>query len=354
MEHQKKITGFISLASYALSVIFIAIGFFVGLRGAKTMEIFDKFPGLITPVKYAVWIWIPIWLLLGVYALFQLFTQPKNAHQNFYSLRNFFIVGNILTVLWILSWHLNRTLWSFIFSLLILAITSLQLKVSGHLAKIERNMTWMPAVFGMNLGLSVFLVAENLSALLKSVGLPTQSSQLFAVLFLTLIALFGLFFIIGNRELFFGLVILWGLIGVLLKHLFVYKAAYKMVLIINFLLIGIMIAAIITLIQENRRQKKEKKRKRKRSVSSREGGQKNAPWTDTKEEPKISDTEDEKVVKESAVSERQRPISSEDFDLHASSVQETESKSVQPEAEEETIERVEEKNSDVDTDSVSM
>ena len=66
MEHQKKITGLISLASYLFSVIFIAIGFFVGLRGAKTMEIFDKFPGLITPVKYVVWIWIPIWLLLGV------------------------------------------------------------------------------------------------------------------------------------------------------------------------------------------------------------------------------------------------------------------------------------------------
>ena len=62
MEHQKKITGLISLASYLFSVIFIAIGFFVGLRGAKTMEIFDKFPGLITPVKYVVWIWIPIWL----------------------------------------------------------------------------------------------------------------------------------------------------------------------------------------------------------------------------------------------------------------------------------------------------
>ena len=32
MEHQKKITGLISLASYLFSVIFIAIGFFVGLH----------------------------------------------------------------------------------------------------------------------------------------------------------------------------------------------------------------------------------------------------------------------------------------------------------------------------------
>ena len=354
MEHQKKITGLISLASYLFSVIFIAIGFFVGLRGAKTMEIFDKFPGLITPVKYVVWIWIPIWLLLGVYALFQLFTQPKNAHQNFYSLRNFFIVGNILTVLWILSWHLNRTLWSFIFSLLLLAITSLQLKVSGHLAKIERNMTWMPAVFGMNLGLSVFLVAENLSALLKSMGLPTQSSQLFAVLFLALIALFGLFFIIGNREFFFGLVILWGLTGVLLKHIFVYKAAYKIVLTVNFLLIGLMLVSMINLIQGNRRKKKEKKRRRKRSVPSQEAEREKEQWMDRKEEPKISDTEDEKTVKESAVPEMQKPISSEDSDFNASSFKETELKSVQTETEEERIQTNEEKNSDVDTDSISM
>lgn len=145
-----------------------------------------------------------------------------------------------------------------------------------------------------------------------------------------------------------------GLTGVLLKHIFVYKAAYKIVLTVNFLLIGLMLVSMINLIQGNRRKKKEKKRRRKRSVPSQEAEREKEQWMDRKEEPKISDTEDEKTVKESAVPEMQKPISSEDSDFNASSFKETELKSVQTETEEERIQTNEEKNSDVDTDSISM
>ena len=61
-----------------------------------------------------------------------------------------------------------------------------------------------------------------------------------------------------------------------------------------------------------------------------------------------------KTVKESAVPEMQKPISSEDSDFNAPSFRETELKSVQTETEEERIQTNEEKNSDVDTDSISM
>ena len=225
------------------------------------MEIFNEFPNLFTPMSYTAWLWVPVILLLGAFAVWQLSGYDAKAYRNLSEIRKFFLISNILSVLWILFWHLKRPIISFIFAVLLLLITSMLINMVERMARGRKGVAWLKIGFSLSLGLVTMLTVGNLAAMIQSIKPETGASQLFTVLFLALATLLGLIFTVGMRDFFYGVSMVWGLFGVFLNHILVFKLQYLVVVIVALLMVFIMLASLVSLIQGNLRRNQSNKNK---------------------------------------------------------------------------------------------
>jgi len=109
------------------AVAFVAVVFVNGLAGSTTLiggkttaQVSDANPTLITPVGYVFSIWAVIYVLLGVFVVFQ--ALPGEKGREFRGKVGWlFIISSILNIVWIFLWQFEYLVLSVIVMLLLLA-----------------------------------------------------------------------------------------------------------------------------------------------------------------------------------------------------------------------------------------
>ncbi len=91
-----------TLISYVVMVTVNALAMWLPIAGKQTGEISDSYPNLFAPAGYAFSIWGLIYILLGVYAVYQL-QQEKD--ELMARINRLFIINGFLNAAWIFSWH---------------------------------------------------------------------------------------------------------------------------------------------------------------------------------------------------------------------------------------------------------
>lgn len=194
------------------------------LNGIGTGAVSDSYPNLFAPTGLTFAIWGLIYLLLTAYTLYQLgLFHDKKAPTDPGLLSKIgiaFSISSLANTAWIFSWHYRIIPLSMVLMIVILGclIYIAQLIKKGALSGRETGFIKIP--FGVYFGWITVATIANATALLVDLGWNRfgLSETLWTVCILVVGMLIGALTTIRNRDIAYGLVLVWAYAGILIKH----------------------------------------------------------------------------------------------------------------------------------------
>lgn len=210
-----------NIAGAIVTIVVNALANILALNGRNTGEISNLYPTLITPAGYVFSIWGLIYALLIGFVAFQ--ALPRQREKQFLSQISFlFVLSCMLNISWLFLWHYGQIVLSTIpmFALLI-TLVAIYLRLDIGRAMIpfkERVFIHLP--FSVYLGWITVAAIANVAVALTAInwGGWGLGNTAWAVIMI-IVALFINLAVIGmRRDLAYSLVIIWALIGIIVKQ----------------------------------------------------------------------------------------------------------------------------------------
>jgi len=217
-----------SVLRWANVVAFVLTVFVNGLAGGTrviggrlTSEVSDAFPTLVTPAGYVFSIWGVIYVLLGVFVVFQVLPSQKGKRYH-EGVGWFFVLSSLLNMVWLFLWQFEYLALSVVVMFLLLAsliAIYLRLGVGRSVVPLrERLAVHVP--FSVYLGWITIATIADVSATLVSVGWDGFgiSQETWAALIIVVALVIALLVVATRRDVAYGLVIIWALVGIAVKQ----------------------------------------------------------------------------------------------------------------------------------------
>ncbi len=219
------------VASYLIMITLNALANGLPLNGRTTGAVSDAYPNLFAPTGLTFAIWGVIYLLLAAHVLYQLgLFQPAGAAESagdatarvalLERVGVLFSLSSLANAAWIVSWHYDLIGLS-----TVLLITMLVLLVAITRTIIAARPSGRDAVF-LRLPFSVYFgwitvaTIANITVWLVSIGWDRFgiSEPAWAVVIIAVGAVIGSAVMLRDRDLAYGLVLVWAYFGIWLKH----------------------------------------------------------------------------------------------------------------------------------------
>lgn len=207
------------------------------LNGRNTGEVSQAYSNLFTPAGVTFSIWGVIYLLLGAHVLYQLGlfrdrpdTPADTALLNRVGL--LFSLSSLANTAWIFAWHydlipLSALLLVTILTLLAMIVTTLRR------ANLTGRQRWFIGVpFSVYFGWSTVAVVANVTVLLvywKWNGFGIAESSWAVAIILVAMGI-GTFTMMRNRDVAYGLVLIWAFVGILIRQMSDLSGRYPMII----------------------------------------------------------------------------------------------------------------------------
>lgn len=204
--------------AYVFMVVMNALANTLPLNGQPTGDISAKYDTLFAPIGFTFSIWGVIYLLLGVYTVYQLVrtSAPVDA------ITPWFIATSVLNGTWIIAWH-YEVLWAAL--LIIIALLVTLIRINYTTTEGRRNGAHTLAVrlpFAVYFGWVTVATVANVSALLVQWGWrgdDVLGPGGWTVAILIVAAVIGSAVALINSSAAYALVIVWAFWGILARHL---------------------------------------------------------------------------------------------------------------------------------------
>jgi hypothetical protein len=194
------------------------------INGQTTAEVADSYPNLFAPAGITFAIWGLIYLLLAGFTLYLLGFFQGSLDTIKTDLLNrigiVFSISSIANAAWIFSWHYNRIPLSMLLMVVILVclIFINYIVVNEKLTAREKFFIRLP--FSVYFGWITVATIANVTTLLVSIGwngfgIP---EPIWAIVIIIVGMLIGSATMIRNRDIAYGLVMLWAYAGIYIKH----------------------------------------------------------------------------------------------------------------------------------------
>lgn len=217
------IKNFVALTYLAMvAVNFLANG--LPINNRSTGAISDAYPNLFAPAGLTFSIWGLIYLLLAGYALYQFLSFDKEGVQkNEVLLRKvnvLFIATSLINISWIFAWHYDFIGLSV---LIMLVLLGLLIKIADIL-RVEqltsREKLFISTPFSVYFGWITVAAIANITVFLVSVGWKGFGIADFVWTSIILLvgALIAILRMRKDKNIAYGLVLIWAYSGILLKH----------------------------------------------------------------------------------------------------------------------------------------
>ncbi len=187
------------------------------LGGKTTAQISNQYPTLITPAGYVFAIWGIIYALLAVFVVYQ--ALPSQRNKEFHNqVSALFILSSVFNVVWIFLWGYNYIAASVVPMLALLASLAaiyLRLKVGrSNVSRREKAFVHLP--FSVYLGWISVAAAADIAAALSSAGWIkwTSTDAIWGIVAAIIVLGVTLTVLATRRDIAFGLVIIWALVGI--------------------------------------------------------------------------------------------------------------------------------------------
>lgn len=248
--------------SYLAMIAVNALANILPINGIQTGEVSDTYTNLFAPTGLTFSIWGVIYLLLLGFVLYQwgLFQKREESIGLMEELLQFvripFIISSIANAVWLFTWHYDLIGLSTVFMLIILVSL---IVVSRKLTSKEltvRDWIFLKLPFSIYFGWITIATIANITTMLVSwnwngFGL---SEDIWTVMTLLAGVAIGMITMFRNKDLAYGAVILWGYIGILIKHQASsgWNGQYGNVIVTLYISIALTIVAALFLIYKRR------------------------------------------------------------------------------------------------------
>jgi hypothetical protein len=215
---------FFAAATYVLMIVVNILANAIPINGQTTGEVSNSYPNLFAPAGITFAIWGLIYLLLAAFTLYLLgFFQDDSDFVKTDLLNKIgivFSISSIANAAWIFAWHYHRIPLSMVLMLVILDC----LIFINYLIKNEkltaREKFFIGLPFSVYFGWITVATIANATTLLVSIGWDGFgiSEPTWAVIIIIVGMLIGSLTIIKNKDIAYGLVMLWAYAGIYIKH----------------------------------------------------------------------------------------------------------------------------------------
>ena len=216
----------LNLVGFLGTVVVNTLATTLPINHKSTGELGDQYPNLFVPAGLTFSIWGVIYILLAIFIVYQLvsaFKKDTGGPSFIDTIGIFFFLSSLANIGWIFAWHYEVVILSLAVMLVLLA----SLIVMYLRLQIGRSRAPASEKFLVHLPLSVYLgwitvaLIANTTALLVHLhwnrfGL---SEPFWTVLVMTVGIALGLAVVFYRRDIFYGLVIVWAFLGILIKRL---------------------------------------------------------------------------------------------------------------------------------------
>ena len=191
------------------------------IGGITTAEASDAYPNLFTPAGITFSIWGLIYLLLLGYTIYQ-FKTPKDKQQalSFSKIRKIFILTSLANIGWIFSWHYQILWLSVLFMLtLLISLMNIVSTMSNQKYSLKDNLlVYIP--FSIYLGWITIATIANITVFLVSIQWDGFgiSENIWTITVLLAGVIVGIIRMLQYRNIYYGLVLVWGYTGIWIKH----------------------------------------------------------------------------------------------------------------------------------------
>ncbi|MGD0451653.1 MAG: tryptophan-rich sensory protein [Candidatus Bathyarchaeia archaeon] len=209
-------------------VAFVAVVIVNGLAGAtsviggrNTAQVSNSFPTLITPAGYVFSIWGIIYILLGVFVVYQ--ALPSQQGKSFQSKIGWlFVLSCIANVVWLFLWQFEfLTVTVPVMFLLLASLILIYVRVGiGKTNAPPREKLAVYVPFSVYLGWITVASIANVATTLVSLNWAGfgLNAQIWAALIVVLVLIITALVIATRRDIAYALVIIWALVGIGLNH----------------------------------------------------------------------------------------------------------------------------------------
>jgi hypothetical protein len=213
-----KLLKWINIVAFGLTVLVNGLaGSTTIIGGKQTAQISNSNPTRITPAGYVFSIWGIIYILLGIFVVFQaLPSQEKESYQE--KIGWLFVFSSLFNIMWIFLWQFGYLSLSVVLIFLLLA-TLIAIYLRLNIGKSEVSLRERLAVhlpFSVYLGWITIASIANVAVALvwaKWNGFGI-SQETWGILILIVALLITLLVVATRRDVAYGLVIIWALVGI--------------------------------------------------------------------------------------------------------------------------------------------
>lgn len=207
------------------------------LNGRGTGEVSNAYPSLFTPAGVTFSIWGVIYLLLGAHVLYQLGlfrSAPETAGET--DLLNrvgvLFSISSLANTAWVFAWHYDLIPLS---AVLIVVILVCLARIVTPLSRVDltARQRWLIGVpFSVYFGWTTVAVVANMTVLLVYAnwdGFGIADSAWAAIMVVVAMAI-GTATMLHNRDIAYGLVLIWAFGGILLRQTSTLDSRYPVII----------------------------------------------------------------------------------------------------------------------------
>lgn len=211
--------------TYLAMIVVNALANILPINGTTTGDVSNSYVNLFAPAALTFSIWGLIYFLLAAYVLYQFgFFQRDGGRKNeglFIKIGNYFWVTSVANLFWIFSWHYHLIGISVLFMLVILFyLIKISLVLREEKLSIKETF-FIKAPFSVYFGWITVATIANITTYLVSLNWNGfgLSNQIWMLIVLLIGLLIGSYQTIKDRNICYGLVIVWAYLGILIKHL---------------------------------------------------------------------------------------------------------------------------------------
>ena len=220
--HNQVLLKWSNIIAFAFTVIVNSLaGSTTLIGGVNTAQISDSNPTLITPAGYVFSIWGVIYVLLGVFVIFQALPSQKEKE---YTKRIgwLFVLSSIINIAWLFLWQYKFLSLSVILMFLLLAtliLIYLRLGIGKSPVTLREKLAFH-VPFSVYLGWITIASIADVSVTLVSVNWDGFgiSQETWAFLVVIVALLITLLVIATRKDVAYGLVVIWALLGIAVKQ----------------------------------------------------------------------------------------------------------------------------------------
>jgi hypothetical protein len=210
--------------SYLAMVTVNALANILPINNISTGEVSNMYSNLFAPAGLTFSIWGLIYLLLGLYVLYQFGAWENNKVGRKDLLEKiglYFILSSIANIMWIFAWHYDYIGFSV---LLIIVILGLLIKIANLLRKekfLNKEKLFLVLPFSVYFGWITVAMIANISTFLVSINWSGWglNNEIWTVIILIIGAIIGIIRMFYDKNIPYGLVFIWAYLGILIKHI---------------------------------------------------------------------------------------------------------------------------------------